>query len=256
MPTFPTPYSDVNAALERFLSNLHEVLREQLVGVYLHGSLASGDFNPKTSDIDFLVATTSTLPAGTFSALKAMHARLAASELEFASRLEGAYMPLAALRRYHPDAAPQPWLGVDGHFAEERTGSDWIIQRWILREQGVVLYGPDPRTLIDPISPEDLRGAVRASLCEWWSPPFPSPERFDSSEYQAYTVLTMCRALYTLQTGAVASKPASAHWAQQTLGSQPPWGELIEWALAWQPEIHEDRKEETLGLIHYTLEHI
>ena len=54
----PTPYPDVNEVLNLLLTNVKGILRDQFVGMYLYGSLSSGDFNPETSDIDFLVVTT------------------------------------------------------------------------------------------------------------------------------------------------------------------------------------------------------
>jgi hypothetical protein len=44
------------------------------------------------------------------------------------------------------------------------------------------------------------------------------------SEYQAYAILTMCRALYTLQHGTVVSKSVAARWAQEVLGER--WAAL------------------------------
>jgi hypothetical protein len=84
---------------------------------------------------------------------------------------------------------------VDGHFTQETLGSDWVIQRWILREKGLVISGRPLAGLIEPVSAADLHKAVLASLRGWWSPPFPCPERFQSGEYQAYAILTMCRSL-------------------------------------------------------------
>jgi hypothetical protein len=227
------------------------VLGLHLIGLYLHGSLAYGDFNPQTSDIDFLVVTDGPLPTGTFSALKEMHARLFASGIAWSQKLEGAYIPAEGLRHHDPAYPPVPWLGTDGHFALERLGSDWILQRWILREKGIVVSGPPVRDMIDPVSPGDLREAVRDSLQEWWSPPFPSPQRFQSGEYQAYAVLTMCRSLYLLEHGRVASKPEAAHWAMETLGE--PWQELIAAAAAWRPGADFNRHAETIRLIRFVL---
>ena len=47
----------VRGQLLGFVSNLSEMLGNNLVGVYLHGSLAMGCFNPHASDIDVLVIT-------------------------------------------------------------------------------------------------------------------------------------------------------------------------------------------------------
>jgi hypothetical protein len=52
---------------------------------------------------------------------------------------------------------------VDGpgdklHIMEHRAA--WIVQRWILRERGITITGPDLKTRIDPVSPGSLRSAV------------------------------------------------------------------------------------------------
>lgn len=248
----PIPYWDVNTLLACLLADIRSILGERLVGLYVHGSLAYGDFNPQTSDIDFLVVTDGGLPTKTFSALKDMHTHLFASGLAWSQKLEGAYIPKEDLRYHDPAHAPVAWLGVDGHFALEPLGSDWILQRWILREKGIIVAGPPLTGLIDPVSADDLREAVRGSLCEWWSPPFPSPERFRSGEYQAYATLTMCRSLFVLEHGDVASKPEAARWAQSALGD--PWAKLIADAVGWREGMVFDRLEETLEFICYTLE--
>lgn len=247
----PTPYPDVNATLARLLDSVRAVLGEQFTGLYLHGSLATGDFNPATSDIDFLVATEGELPPETVQALAAMHERMSTSGSWWDQRMEGAYIPRHALRRYDPAHATHPWTGADGHFAVEHLHSDWVIQRHILRERGVVLAGPHPRTLIDPISPDELRQAVRAILREWWSGKLDDHTWLESEEYQAFAVLTMCRALHTLHRGVVVSKPVAARWAREELGDR--WATLIDSAVAWSPGASPHDMTEALEFICYTL---
>src|SRR5687768_7159341 len=92
-----TPYSEVNALLHALLSDARKVLGERFVGMYLYGSLALGDFNPETSDIDFLVVTESEVTGEALRALQEMHARVAAGTSKWASELEGSYIPRDAL---------------------------------------------------------------------------------------------------------------------------------------------------------------
>jgi predicted nucleotidyltransferase len=245
-----TQYPQIDRFLGVFLGEVQARLGEGLLGLYLHGSLAYGDFDPETSDIDFLVVTQGRLTEADLAALKEMHTRLRAGSPEWASKLEGAYLPKDHVRRHDPEHTPIPWLGVDGHFAMERLGSDWVIQRWILREKGIAIFGPPLKDLIDPVSAQDLREAVRSSLRAWWSPPFPSPERFESGEYRAYAVLTMCRSLYVLEHGRVASKPEAARWAVQAL--EEPWRSLAAEAAQWRPGMEFDRADETFGMIQFT----
>ena len=250
--THPTPYPDVNAVLHVLLSGVQTILGNHFVGMYVYGSLASSDFDPQRSDIDFLVVTADELPDEMLSALEAMHDRITASGLKWATKIEGSYIPQQALRRYDPTHALHPSLSVDGNFHMCQHASDWVIQRHIIREQGIVMAGPAPQTLIDPIQPNDLRRAALGILREWWSPMLHDPARLHSSEYQAYAILTMCRSLYTLQYGTVASKPVTARWAQEALGER--WAALIERALAWRHDAQLDNLNETLDFIRYTLE--
>ena len=251
MTPHPTPYPDVNEALNRLLSDVQLALKNHFVGLYLYGSLASGDFDPGRSDVDFVIITDGNFPDGTVQALDAMHARIAASGLKWAAKLEGAYVPLNTLRRHAPDGRPCPTLN-EGRFYSATLGSDWVIQRHIIRECGIVVAGPEPRPLIDPVQPDDLRWAVQAILREWWAPMLTNPAWVRGREYQAFAVQTMCRALYTLEHGEIVSKPAAARWARARVGAR--WGTLIDQALAWPREPHPDSLTETLEFIRYTME--
>ncbi len=100
-----TAYDDVNSILELLLSEVKAILKKQFIGMYLYGSLASGDFNPETSDIDFLVVTADSLSDKTISELEAMHNSTWATSLKRAGMLEGAYVPKELIRRHNLNAA-------------------------------------------------------------------------------------------------------------------------------------------------------
>jgi len=260
MSMLPTPYSDVNMVLQDFLSNIQTILGDRFRGMYLSGSLALGDFAAYRSDIDYVVVTDADLSSDLLLALRAMHADFNASDSPWATEVEAAYIPHDALRRYDPLHARHPHIerGAGEILDIDQLGSDWIIQRFILREHGVVIAGADPRTLIDPIHPEDLRQSVGTLMNTWWGPmrDDPAPLFRANIGYQAYAVLTMCRILYTLDVGDVVSKPVAARWAQGMAHGR--WDVLIERALAWRKDRHnalaDDDVNETLALIQYTLE--
>jgi hypothetical protein len=247
-----TPYTDINTVLEMLLTSVQAALGDHFVGMYLHGSLASGDFDPQRSDIDFVVVTAGALPDALIPALAALHMRLIDSGLKWALKLEGTYFPQQVLRRYAPSETLYPSLN-EARFYMGGHGSDWVIQSHILREQGLVMAGPAPRSWIDPVAPDDLRRAMRELLRDWWAPMLHDTARLRSDEYQAYAILTMCRALYTLETAAVVSKPVAARWAQAAVGAR--WAALIERALAAKPGMPLDMLDEALDMIHYTLEY-
>jgi len=249
----PTSYPDVNETLNLLLASVKKILGNQLVGMYLYGSLSSGDFNPETSDIDFLVVTTSTLSDKAIAELRSMHQRIWKSGQKWASKLEGSYIPKRDIRSHDPHSPPCPTVN-EGKFYLDKRGSDWIIQRHVIREQGTVLTGPDPKTLIDPVSPEDIRHAVKGVLQEWWFPMLEDPSwlKNHGSEYHAFAILTMCRALYALEHSTIVSKPMAARWALKELGER--WSQVIERSLS-QPVGSEDPDlyHESLAFIRFTM---
>lgn len=249
----PISYLDVNEILNLLLTDTKEILQDQFVGMYLYGSLSSGDFNPETSDIDFLVVTTDLLSENKIAELEAMHQRIWASGYQLASRLEGSYIPQKDIWRHDPNNAPCPTIN-EGEFYVDKRGSDWIIQRHVVREYGMVLAGPDPKTLIDFVSADDIRRAVLGILHEWWFPMLDDPSWLQKHEsnYHGYTVITMCRALHALRHGTIVSKPAAIKWAKDELGAQ--WHPLIEQAVASQYGKRADFLTEALDFIRFTRE--
>jgi len=254
-PISPTPYAEVNQILALLLTNAKEILEDQFVGMYLYGSLSSGDFNPETSDIDFLVITENTLSQSNISELETMHQRIWASGLHRAERLEGAYISQPDIRRHVPNNTPSPTIN-EGRFYVDSHGSDWIIQRHVVREYGIVLAGPDPKSLIDFVSPDDIRSAVLGILNEWWFPMLDDPSWLNKHDinYHGYTVITMCRAMHALKYGTIASKPVALQWAKGELDAR--WHPLIEQAVDSQYGKRSDFLNETRDFIRFTMEHI
>lgn len=250
----PTPYPDVNELLLELLPGVRGVLGSGFVGMYLDGSLAIGDFDGD-SDIDFVVVTEEDVSDACFSALQTLHERIAAMDSRYATDLEGSYLSRRALRRYDPAHALHPNIerGRGERLKQVRHDAAWTTHRTVLREHGITLTGPAPQTLIDPVSPDDLRQAMRSPLSGWLAHILDDPAPLQARGYQSYTVLTLCRVLYTLQHGTIVSKRVAARGARETLGER--WLPLIE--RAWTGRSHpageaspEDRNE-TLEFIQY-----
>jgi hypothetical protein len=83
------------------------------------------------------------------------------------------------------------------------------------------------------------------------------PEEIRHRGYQSYIVLTLCRILYTLETGEVVSKLKSANWTMETVSEM--WKPLIE--NAWEGRHHSQMPaavaeiRQTQDFIKYTLEY-
>lgn len=256
MNTFPTHYPDVNEILALLKERVVKALESQFVGMYLYGSLASGDFDPASSDIDFLIVTAGVLDANTIDALNVMHHSIWNSGLKWAVKLEGSYLPKEHLPRFVKSGRLYPTVN-EGKFYLASHGSDWIIQRHVIREHGVVIAGPDPKSLIDAVNPDEIRRAVMGILEEWWFPMLEDPSwlRDRGTEYHAYAILSMCRSLYALALGEVVSKPIAARWVQKVLDGE--WSRVIEQSLVGRNgSANFPLFDDALALIRYTVEKI
>jgi predicted nucleotidyltransferase len=221
-----TSHPEVNELLDALTDGLRETLGDLLVGAYLFGSAPTSDFD-RESDVDVVVVTADRITVETFEALKAMHARIATIDSWCATQLEVSYIPRSAIRRYDPADALHPRLdrGKDEELHVMRHDADWVVQRHLIRERGLVLLGPAPAMLINPVSPDDLRRAMRELLPEWLVPMLESPPDVRTRGYQSFIVLSICRILYTLEHGDVVSKRTAASWGETTLHAR--WTPLI-----------------------------
>ncbi len=229
MPTVP---HEVAKVVEEAVAGAAEVLGDGLVGAYLAGSLAGGSFD-EHSDIDLIMVTAADVSPAEFAALASLHDRLLATGGYWASQLETSYVPAGALRRFDPVWHVHPRIdrGDGGQRLEwARHDEDWLVQRRVLATAAITVTGPPAATLVDPVSDQALRAAMRALLDGWWSRIAARRPPMSHGGQQSYTVLTLCRVAHTLATGQVASKGEAAAAAPPRLGER--WRPLIENALA------------------------
>jgi predicted nucleotidyltransferase len=246
--TYPTPYPDVNVMLQEVVTAVRTILGDNFVGMYLYGSLVTGDFSEATSDIDYLVVVREPLGDEAVNELAAMHGRLAESESKWGDELEGYYLHKAALRRFVRSDEVHPHRERGEALKVEPLAEDTVIMRHTLWHEGVALAGPDIRELLDPVSDDELRQAVRDLFVGWWRPMITDHSHLQWVGYRVYAITTMCRMLYTLQHGEIVSKPTAARWAMVALDEK--WQGLVKTAVNWKGEDW-DNLVETVDFIRY-----
>lgn len=252
---YPTPYPEVNHILDLLRSRIQEILGTQFVGMYLYGSLALGDFDPHSSDIDFLVVTHDTVSENDYKNLQAMHHQIGSLPSKWATELEGSYIPVNALRLYNPAYATHPHIDRgNSELSIQKHDMDWIIQRYVLREYGITIVGESIKTLIDPISSAILQKTLLDLLLFWWHPMVKNPAPLIDDGYRSYAVLTMCRILYTFQHGTITSKPVAAKWAFNHLDDH--WAGLVNRALTHRNGTPLNTVDAVQSFIHHTLTQI
>jgi Domain of unknown function (DUF4111)/Nucleotidyltransferase domain len=236
------------------VSSWRSALGRELTGVYVHGSLSTGAFNPRTSDIDVLVTTRTLTDGPENERLREVHRTMHGwGDDQWVDRLEATFVPGKALATPGVPRIAVLELHPDEGFKVQPLGPDFMIQKRILRQQGITLFGPRVTRIVSPVTTGELREAQIGTLREWWLPQLEYPGQFLKRFYQAYAVLTMCRALCLLATGEVVTKPEAAAWATRGPYLEI-WHPLIHSAIAYPGGEQTDQRIATLDFIRFTLE--
>ena len=252
LPADPTPYADINQLLELLLSGMQRILSAKLIGLYLYGSLVIGDFDPNISDIDLVAALSSDIDDKEFGALQKMHDDFAKKYKEWDDRIEVCYISVAALHAVRSSTSQIVNISPGEPFHRRESSKEWLTDWFVVREKGIPLFGPSPKTVIEPISKDEFIRSVKANAKAWrvWI------NDMHTRKSQAYAILTLCRALYAYKNGEQVSKKQAALWAEQEF---PEWSKVIQNALLWREDWrneqvdHAETFPETLEFIHLAI---
>lgn len=227
-----TPYTELNNVLEELVASVQGALGDLFVGAYLQGSFAVGDFD-RHSDVDFIIALRQELSDDHVAALQAVHARVYGLGSEWAQHLEGSYFPTAILRDYHQSGSPVWYLDHGSQSLVRSDHCNTLVVRSVVRERAVVMAGPSPTTLVDPVPVDALRLEIRNTMRTWGQEILDQPNRYRNRFYQGFIVLSYCRMLHDLVEGRPGSKQAGATWAKVAV--DPAWSPLIDRAWSGRP---------------------
>ena len=186
-----------------------------------------GDFDPEVSDIDLVAALTSEIDDKEFKELENMHAKLVQKYKPWHDRIEVCYVTTAALKKVKASTDNIVNISPGEPLHHIKLKPVWLTNWYLIREQGLTLFGPSPKTIIQPISKPEFIQSVKDHARSWnkWV------RNMRTRSAQAYSILTMCRALHTYTKGNQTSKKKAALWTQRKL---PQWAGIIQNALIWR----------------------
>jgi predicted nucleotidyltransferase len=224
------PVSEARDTLRQLTQAIERHLGSRLLGLYLFGSLAVGGFYPGKSDLDlFAILETDVEEGAQLEALKDVHDRFVSERPAWVERIEVSYVSRSVLQTLAGRPGGRIAVISPGEPLHVRdVGFDSTIDWYGVCAKGETLCGPAPLELGPAVSPDAFKRAVEAQLREW-----PARARAPWVAYvpahQGYVVVTLCRALYALDTGEQATKEEAVAWAAATF---PEWSTFIEDALA------------------------
>ncbi|MCW2767503.1 MAG: nucleotidyltransferase [Nocardioides sp.] len=183
---------DAHRAVRAFAARLAESVA--IEGLYVGGSLATGDHLPWCSDLDLVAVTRGRPDRQTAGVVKSLHRSVPA-----ALRLGCAYVPtedVADVERPHIT-----WS--HGRFFRRPVST---VARADLLRHGLVVVGPPVARLIPAVEVRQLRVGVVDELLGYWSQVLGRRSFWRRDEHVDLALLTMARARTTLASGALPTK--------------------------------------------------
>ncbi len=204
--------SEVAAYHRALVERLRALFGEDLVGVYAGGSYALGGYDPRRSDLDVAVVCRRPLSSDQKAELAAalLHEALPVP----ARGLELVVYTQATVRSGTADPGYELNLNtgraMSSLLSTSPEGEDhwYAIDRAIVREHGLVLFGPALVEVFAPIARDLLLVRVLESLC-WYA----AHEEAAGDD----AVLNACRAWRFASEGLWSSKPDAGEWARERL---------------------------------------
>lgn len=222
--------------LDELHTSIHGVLGQNAVGLYVFGSIIYGDFDSNVSDIDLLAVVNRPLDTSGLDRLRGMHDAFATRHQSWRDRIEVAYVPRKALRTFKCERSEIGIISPGEPLHIVSAGSDWLMNWYFAQSHGVTLFGPDPSTLIEPITDTEFISNVRLQAEAWG----PRVSRLEDARGASYAALTLGRTLATIQTGKHLSKQAAARWVAS---HWPEWSTMLEDAFRVRAEPGHDQPD-------------
>lgn len=210
-------------------SEIRQALGERLLGLYLHGSVVSGDFAPGRSDLDLLAVLADDPDTDVLARLADVHTRVATEHVAWQGRIEVEYVGLGALSDAASSGPPAHTLAriSPGEPLHLLPSSPHRLLGWdTVGRTGQVVLGPPAAELIPRFDPRAVRRAALEHVRDW--PAWARDMHLVGG--QVYSVLSVGRAYCLFVLGAQYSKKRAA---VEVAAAEPRWAEVVTWAMRW-----------------------
>ena len=211
------PVNKLEYICSEFVTRSQNILKDNLIGVYLHGSSVMGCFNPAKSDIDLIVVTEGKMSDA--EKRKYMDMVVGLNNLGLAKGIE---MSVVLKKDCNPFEYPTPF---DLHFSEAHTkwysdnpedyiskmngtDADLAAHFTVIRKRGKCLYGLPIEQVFGDIPKGDYFDSIWKDIAE---------ARDDIQEDTMYIALNLARVLAYKREELVLSKKEGGEWALDKL---------------------------------------
>lgn len=252
--SWETCSSEIKDFVIHLLYKTKEILKDDFMGFYIHGSMAMGGFNSKSSDIDVLVITNKTMTVET----KRKLAELFLNYSNTPYPMEISFVNMEQLKkwthpcpfdfhysefwrgRYQDDLSKGTYQHLNG---ELRYDADLAAHITIVNHRGISLEGPP----IDEVFPSVPHLHYISSIMGDFQ------ECLDNIEEDpVYCVLNLIRVYWYLKEGIISSKQEASNWGLSSLPKEFNFAiQKVVNSYVGEKEIYDLEKSDLLALRNY-----
>jgi len=203
---------EMQELIEQFVEQNRSILKDNLVGVYLHGSAVMGCFHPKESDIDLLVVVKEDISdedkKSYMDMVVALNEKAPQKGIELSIVKEKDCKPFVYPTPFelHFSIAHLDWYcsNPEDYIAKMKgTDKDLAAHFTIIYHRGRVLYGKDIREVFGEVSSADYMDSIRCDI---------EGAKEEIFENPMYMILNLCRVLAYKKENLILSKKEGGEW--------------------------------------------
>lgn len=222
--------SALEELLNDFILNSKNILCDNLIGIYLHGSLAMGCYNEKKSDIDLLVVVKNDIPRKMkrryMDMVVALNNKAPSKGIELSIVKEAACKPFVYPTPFelHFSVTHLNWyLSNPEDYIEKMNGTDKDLAAHftIIYHRGKTLYGKEIKSVFSEVSSENYIDSIWLDI---------KNAKEDIIDNTMYIILNLCRVLAYKKERLILSKREGGEWVLHHL-SDPQYKKTVLFAL-------------------------
>jgi predicted nucleotidyltransferase len=205
----------VQQILDRVVISYQTILHQNLVGIYLHGSLAMGCFNPASSDVDFLVIVKENPAFNELRELVDVLLKLSRNGpkkgFEMSVLLEDDVINFKYPTHFvlhYSESHQHRYETQPDYICGGFEDPDLAAHITVLRERGACLVGKPIDEVFQAVPEKYYIESIMQDII---------PSKEGISDNPVYYVLNLCRVLSFLKDEKVLSKKEGGEWADNNL---------------------------------------
>lgn len=215
----------VEILMEEISAGLQIIIEDNLVGIYIHGSVAFGCFNRENSDVDFIVVTQEEpdfiQKKQIIKLLLENDKSAPAKGLEVSFVLEKDcrdFVYPTPYQLHYSNYHKEKYLSdPDGHINRlQGTDKDLAAHFAVINNIGITFYGKDRKDVFSPVPEEFYLDSIKFDI---------ENAVEEITENPVYLILNLCRVLSYIKDKAVLSKADGGLWGINNL---PQYKSIIE----------------------------